>query len=549
MNENDQTNSPPIAVEPEPVFLGPPLPPATAKPFSWWLQKVFACNPFYPISAALLLYGCYRVSLDAPLLNLETARLLFNFSSVQIYEVLLVFTAIFLARRRLWYDSTLLVGLENLLVFVPFIFISLAALIDSGMALTMSLAGAAVTTLRFGSLKKFFTELNLPGRVLKIGAAFLAFNVALPLLYRHFGETKVSIHIAAGPAYVMNEFSWLLILPVVLALANVLPRAGAGGDLPPQHRWLPTGMFTLWLAVSVTHLLALDYIYQFQFRGELFAPFFWVLAWTAWRRLAGNNFLPRHALLIPPALTPLFAFAPSGHKTFFILVGLNLAAYLAVSLRDRQNYFARHLLAGSALLLAAGLPEAWQQFIAPGRLPAHWVAAGLTAYLLLYATCSRNPKLAMLGGIITSGMVLALFGNHAGAIHWALQGGFVFFLLHSLRWNDAAHPGAKLVRGVAVAMWVLHALAWVAADTGEGWMTLVTGTLVLGIYGARKIFFGQAGQLIVPLAALLVMFTGPCEMIVIHLRTMPTGLLAVVASFFLFGLGTVAALTRRHWHK
>ena len=56
------------------------------------------------------------------------------------------------------------------------------------------------TTLRFGSLKKFFTELNLPGRVLKIGAALLAFNVALPLLYRHFGETKVSIHIATAPA-------------------------------------------------------------------------------------------------------------------------------------------------------------------------------------------------------------------------------------------------------------------------------------------------------------------------------------------------------------
>ena len=80
-------------------------------------------------------------------------------------------------------------------------------------------------------------------------------------------------------------------------------------------------------------------------------------------------------------------------------------------------------------------------------------------------------------------------------------------------------------------------------------MTLVTGAAVLGIYSARKFFFGQAGQLIVPLAALLVMFTGPCEMIAINLRTMPTGLLAVLASFGLFGLGTVAALTRRHWHK
>src|ERR1019366_6505194 len=98
MNENDQTNVPPtIAASPDPV--PPPLPPKP-RPLAWWLRKFFACNPFYLVSAA---------------------RMLFNFTSVQAYEILLVLTAIFLSRRSLWYDSTLLVGLENLLVFVPFI--------------------------------------------------------------------------------------------------------------------------------------------------------------------------------------------------------------------------------------------------------------------------------------------------------------------------------------------------------------------------------------------------------------------------------------------
>src|SRR5271157_1446261 len=105
MNENDQTNTPPpIAPNPEPVPPALPKP----RPLSCWLRKFFACNPFYLVSAALLLYGCYRVSIDAPILSLESARLIFNFSSVQIYEVLLVLVAIFLARRCLWYDSTLL---------------------------------------------------------------------------------------------------------------------------------------------------------------------------------------------------------------------------------------------------------------------------------------------------------------------------------------------------------------------------------------------------------------------------------------------------------
>src|SRR5256885_9802010 len=91
-----------------------------------WLQRLVACNPFYLISVALLLFGCYRISVEPALYNHEAAHLFFNFTSLQIYELLLVATAIFLARKRIWYDSTLLAGLENLLILVPFILISQA---------------------------------------------------------------------------------------------------------------------------------------------------------------------------------------------------------------------------------------------------------------------------------------------------------------------------------------------------------------------------------------------------------------------------------------
>src|SRR6266851_4494953 len=100
-----------------------------AKPLSYWLTRFLACNPFYLVSAALLLYGLYRVSDDPKFLSRETSQLAFNFTSLQFYEAILVATAIFLARRGIWYDSTLLIGLENLLVLVPFILISQAALI------------------------------------------------------------------------------------------------------------------------------------------------------------------------------------------------------------------------------------------------------------------------------------------------------------------------------------------------------------------------------------------------------------------------------------
>ena len=234
MSEHDQSSQPPI-IEACPSPGAPPGQPKP-KPVSWWLRKLFACNPFYLVSAALLLFGCHRISIDAPFFNLESARLLFNFTSVQGYEISLVLTAIFLARRRLWYDSTLLVGLENLLVFAPFILISQAALIDVQMAQVMCLAGAAVAALRFGGLKKYFVQLNLPGRLLAIGSVLLALNVLLPLIYRHFGDTKFGIHLDSGPACDMNDYTWLLILPAVLALANFLPRERAAGGLLPQHR-------------------------------------------------------------------------------------------------------------------------------------------------------------------------------------------------------------------------------------------------------------------------------------------------------------------------
>src|SRR5580700_8836245 len=149
MNESDRLITPPAAtvspdVVPPPTPMPPQsAPPVPAKPLSWWLRKFFACNPFYLVSAALLLYGCYRVSMDAEFLKQESPRLIFNFTAMQMYEVLLVLVAIFLAGRSLWYDSTLLVGLENMLVFVPFILISQAALTDSGM--TEVICAVAVT--------------------------------------------------------------------------------------------------------------------------------------------------------------------------------------------------------------------------------------------------------------------------------------------------------------------------------------------------------------------------------------------------------------------
>jgi hypothetical protein len=501
------------------------------------------------VSAALLLYGCYRISTDAPFLSGETARLWFNFTSVQVYEIVLVLVAIFLATRRLWYDSTLLVGLENLLVFVPFILISQAALTDGLMTWAICAAGVALAAMRFGALKTFYRQLNLPDRLLAAGLVLLAVNVALPLLYRHYINVKLGVHLDAGPDYVMNECNWLLVLPAALALANSLPRAQAIGDLLPQRRWLPAGLFALWFAVTCVHLYSLDYIYGYYLRPELCAPACWVLAWTIFCRCPAERAWLKRALMIPALLAPLLATAPGAAKTYLVLSGLNLAGYGVAALRDRSNRLAPHLAFGAVLMLVGGLPGDWMQHLAPGATPAQGVAAGLATYLVLWTACLRNPKLALVGAIVLAAGIVAAFGHNSGAAHWALQGGLVFFLLHSLRWDDAKNPGAEVARLLAGAAWAIQSFVWMNSETGRFWMPLIPAAVVLGIYWVCLPLRGIWRLFAVPAAAVVVMLSGPCSAAVEDLRAAPVGLLAVAASFLLLGAGTLAAVTRELWHK
>jgi hypothetical protein len=557
MNDNDESNVPndpnvlpPITPNPK-SEASPALPLSEPnpmhRPLSWWLRKFFACNPFYLVSAVLLLYGCYRVSVDGTFVDRETARLLFNFSSVQVYELLLVGVAIFLARRCLWYDSMLLVGLENMLLFVPFILMSLAAL--TGPWLTVSICAAAVilTVLRFTCLRRYIAELNLPGSLLGVGSILLALNVALPLTYRHYINLKIGTHPDAGPDYIMNECMWLLVLPAALALMNFLPRAQTGGDLLPQRRWLPTGLFALWITVTGVHLWALDYVYDYYLRPDLFAPVGWVLAWTVYLRAPAKPAALKYALMSPAVMAPFLANTPGTEKIYLALMSLNVAAFGVMRFLRDGNRVAGHLAYASALLFVAGLPENWIQLAIPGATATGCVAAGLAAYLIFWTAWLQNPRLAVFGAILVGIAIAVVFRGHAN-VNWALQGGFVFFLLHSLRWNDAEHAGAGASRNFIGIVWAIQSFVWMNCDGTRFWMPFIPGALVLALYCLLLPCRGVWRLFVVPASALAVVLSGPCCLAIDRLRSTPAGLLAVIASFLFLGLGTVTALTREFWH-
>ena len=155
MNEHDESEVSPPPIIPDAAAATAATPADfRTQGISFWARRLLVCNPFYLLSAALLLFGLYRVSIDRNFLSQEVAQIAFNLTSLQLYEILLVVTAIFLARRSIWYESTLLAGLENMLLFVPFILISQAALLNERCVWAVCLA---VSIVRRGPRPQFET--------------------------------------------------------------------------------------------------------------------------------------------------------------------------------------------------------------------------------------------------------------------------------------------------------------------------------------------------------------------------------------------------------
>jgi hypothetical protein len=548
MNEHDESegSAPPTISVPDSA----PVEPAP-HPF-YWAKRFLVCNPFYLVSAALLLFGMYRISVDRNFFTEEISQLAFNLSSLEFYEVLLVATAIFLASRRIWYDSTLLVGLENLFIFVPFILVSQVALISTHAVWVVCTVTAIIAIARVASLKRYFAELNLPNRLLLIGAVLLAVNIGLLATYRMVGETKMGWVPDSGGDFQINQLTWLVILPAALAMANFLPHARGTGSLVPQRRWLPAGFCALWMIATGVHLYCLNYVYNFAFRIEMLAPALWMLSWVMYRRvpefLATDSRAPQYALATAALFISFLAASANGTKIFFALMVLNTLIYGLMFLCNCDRNFARHLLLASTVLAICGMPAEWISFLTPGLHRGAYVGVGAAFYLMLYVVLTRDPKAGIFGGVIVAAIVAIAFQRHGAAIHWAVQSGLVFILLHSLRWVDGEHQGARAVRIMAGILWILHTIVWVRTDAAM-WMPCIPGAIVSGAYLITQFLRGRWDTFILPAASIVTVLSGPGNALIQAIQSAPMGLLAVVGSFLLFALGTVAALTKHRWHR
>ena len=521
------------------------------RPFSYWVRRFLVCNPFYLVSAALLLYGFYLVSIDAHFPGREIAQLAFNFTALQCYEILLVATAILLARRRIWYDSNLLIFLENGLVLVPFILVSQAALIGQGVVRAMCVVGGAMALARFATLKRSHNLFNLPGRMLAVGLVLLAVNVALPLIYRTLNETKLGTKPTDGAAYHLNEWSWLAILPAIIALANVLPRPNHVGELLPQRRWIPAGLFALWLAGSTVHLCCLGYVYNFDWETPFLVPPLWVLAWTVWNRFPDFFRLRglRVGLLTAPAVVTLVAALNSAPKMFLVFTGFNILIFAALLLKNPSSRSLRHLTVLSVVALGLGF-LGWHPVRMPWNLnilQCVWIA--IVVYACNWICLSRNPNFGIVGGVLVWIATDSLSLNNSMGPNSAIQAGLLFLLLHSLLWKDEAHQGAKVVRTLGCCLWLLHSIVLASIGIPHGAAILsASATLLLIPCVVFRLIRGSWPPVILMSTAAIVLLSSQGSQVSGPAQSVPVGLWVVAGSFMLFAIGTILALTRSRWH-
>jgi hypothetical protein len=545
---------------PGPISIPPtPPPPESAysscdgwKGVGYWARVLLARNPFYILSALLLLWSMRRLSLDSRVFSHELPQLLFNFSSFQVYELLLAFTAIMLARRRVWYDSGLLVGLDNLFICVPFLLVSQALLLENWVAFALCLTGCALVLLRVCALKRRLLNLNMPAPLCWAGLFLLCFNFVWPVVIRMLHK-DLSLPAWDDRGLILNSAEWNWIIPAAVGLAALLPirsfaTALSSGEEAPFYSWrsFPLLVLLMWIAGTCVHLYCISYVYGLPWNAALLTPAIWMVSWMLWRHV--DNLAPvslrikmERVLLFAPALVALGS-AGTERRTMCLTIAVMSVVAYGVIASLRRDRLARHLCMVSGLLACLYVPHPALAGVNAGFAPTLFGAA--LAYIVGWAVVSKRPKLGILAGICLSIGVAHFLPRTTLALNFAIQAGLIFVLLHSLRW-DAGSPDAATARKLCALYWLLDTMVWIAVEPGRAtYGAMACGVFVLVVYAFARLLLGKWGPAIIAYSAVAVVCSGPLYLAGQRLLRAPDGVLTLLGSFALFGLGTWAALMK-----
>jgi len=259
---------------------------------SWVRRWVVADhNVFYPASAVCMMVGCLLLSSSMGLgwwKPASATELLALIAAMQLYELLLIATAVWIIRRGgLWRDGRLLLIAET------FFLVDAAQLKPELLAVdpyTGSIVSAVVLTLVPIKLIAVVRGLRLDvawSHVVMLCGA-LAVMIGLP--------TALKVWCAPGAVGPWHMYGGWWLVAIVMAVHGAWPHRPAR-----PSRWLPIGrVVNLWLVGAVyvaliVHLAGTGWVYDVPFRAEFAAPVLVGLSVAlprvmpaAWRASAGQ---------------------------------------------------------------------------------------------------------------------------------------------------------------------------------------------------------------------------------------------------------------------
>jgi hypothetical protein len=304
-------------------------------------------NPFYGLSAAAMLGGCYMVDHALKLEPGQLAKLLALIGVLQVYEVLLVALGTFLvATRRAPRDGVMVLMLEAL-------FLVDGTLLATECVTAEAAAGALVAgaLLALAIAKLTLVQRLVPAALSVRTAVILGAQVAVVL-----GVPLLASGLApAGLLVPVSLYGlWWVTLGLPLAQAQVREAIQARGTSPPSRAvaawtWLPAASVLL-------HVWAVGWIHDVPFRPAFLAPFLLGLALAAGRgQVARQIVLPALAVLVSLGQAQFLGFAlpgPIGVPVTPVRLALVGAGAAYGFLAWRYGY--RWLVALAALFVVVG---------------------------------------------------------------------------------------------------------------------------------------------------------------------------------------------------
>ncbi|HVK59829.1 MAG TPA: hypothetical protein VM735_13670, partial [Candidatus Kapabacteria bacterium] len=318
---------------------------------------------------------------------------------------------------------------------------------------------------------------------------------------------------------------------------------GHGETAEHRKQWLPLTVLLLWITGTAAHLYSVGYVDDQKFELAKFSVLAWAIGWLLCAKitLLLSRFTPAapEIMLSLPIAAPLLAWERPGIAVTLHI--LNAAIFGVLCIRWKGLRIPA-ILGGVSLLLALfTVPNDWLTPVIKGYNKAGLAFSLVAALLMIKAIRTRTAKWALIGSFVTVIFLLGLALNSRFSPHYALQFAPLFALVHSLFWKGPQERGSTvLLLGAAT---ILCLDSYAIAQQGH-----YAPHLLPYLCAAPLLVITSFRRAVVPIiAAIASMLVPPLSYATSVAEGTPTGILALMASFILFAVGTTFAVWKNRF--